>query len=224
MLRSLFRHIQTLLTERRSVAAVEFAVIAPWFFIIFIGTFELLMVVRTSEKLNTLAGNVAQMVASTSNSGGSAISVSTLTDICTGAVDGLQPLPANGFTIAIASLTITTAGSSSSNTDDVWEEDFSGSGCTPSAGSSTSGLIGETTACTLVSNGTTGGMLPESNGAVGDNAIVVRATLTYPGMVGFWLRQIPTFTQYALTRWFHASTTTELTVNGLTPTSITCPS
>ena len=216
------RQARHLITDRRSVAAVEFAVISPLFFLIFIGTFEILLLSRTSEKLNTLAGNVAEMVASASETSGVPITVANLSDICTGAIDGLQPLPANGLTIAIASLTVTTPGNGSGNTDDVWEEDFTGSGCSASAGSSSTGMIGETTACTLVSNGGGGGTLPTTNGATGDNAIVVRATLTYPGMISFWLKTTPTLTQYAYDRWYHATTSTELEVSGLTPTSIKC--
>jgi Flp pilus assembly protein TadG len=225
MLGALIRQARQLVTDRRSIAAVEFAVIAPWFFFIFIGTFEVLLLSRTSEKLNTLAGKVAEMVASASASSSAPITVANLSDICTAAIYGLQPLPANGLTIAIASLTITTPASvsgNSSNTDDVWEEDFTGSGCSPSAGSSSTGLIGETTACTLISNGGGGGTLPTTNGTTGDNAIVVRATLTYPGMVSFWLKTIPTLTQYAYSRWYHGQSGNELIVNGLTPTSITC--
>ena len=218
MLRALPRQARRFSTDRRAIAALEFAIIAPFFFLIFIGTFELLLLMRTSEKLNSLAANVAQMVASSSDANGDPITTANLGDICTGAVQGLQPLPANGLTIDIVSMTITTPGTGAANTDDEWEYDFTGAGCTGAA----SGTLGASTACTLISNGGSGGMLPTTGGAKGDNAIVVRATLTYPGMVSFWLKTIPTLTQTAYSRWYHGESGTELTVTGDPAASKSC--
>lgn len=200
-------------SDTRGTAAVEFAIIMTFFFVVFIGSFELLTLLRTSQKLNIVAATVAQAVAYQSPDG-SAMSSNTPQDICYGAVKGLQPFSANGLTIDIASVTTTTPGSAVI----YWEQDFSGASCTPV----TSAVIGGNSACGLATANGTGGMLPKTNGAVGDNAIIVRATLTYPGLVGLWLNTSPTLTQQVLTRWAYASTTNSLTVNGLTPQPLSC--
>jgi hypothetical protein len=230
MLKLLARKLLTCLSEKRSVAALEAAVIAPFFLFLFIGSFEILLLMRTSEKLNTLTGNVAEMVASSSSPSGNSVTNGILSDYCQGALQGLQPLPGLGLTIDIASVTIVaTPKSGTSNSDHYWETDFSGANCTATPGGSG---IGSAKACSLVSNsngGLTGGMLPESGGVIGDNAIVVKTTLTYAGMTSQpgvgkgWLINFPALSQTAFDRWHHSSSSTELTLSGTTPTAITCP-
>ena len=113
---------------RRGIAAVEFALCAPMLLLVF-GTLEILMLYRTEEKLNSLAGNFAQMVANqeitTVSSGvasthspvpstSSGTSPPGLSDLCAGAVYGLQPFPANGLSIDVASVTETQAAQAAS--------------------------------------------------------------------------------------------------------------
>lgn len=234
MLRHLMSQVRRFTFERNSAAAVEFALLAPFFFFLFIGTFEILLLVRTSEKLNTLAGNLAEMVASSGSYSTNTIALSTLTDDCTGAVLGLQPLPGAGLEIAIASLTTQTPSTSTSgpNTDNLWEVDYSGSGCSASTPSAGSGLLGSTsTICKLAQGSSTaGGMLPYGTGAKGDNAIIVKAQMTYPGLAiqpgaaNGWLLSLPGLTQFAFSRWYHASTNAPsgLEISGVTPSSVSC--
>lgn len=198
----------------KAVAAVEFAIIMSFFMVVFIGSFEILTLLRTSQKLNIVAETVAQAISAQSPNG-TAMSSTTPQDICYGVVKGLQPFNANGLTIDIASMTTTTAGT----TADYWEQDFTGASCSTPA---TTPVIGSSGACNLATNNGAGGMLPSSNGAVGDNAIIIRATLTYPGLVGLWLKTSPTLTQQVLTRWAYASSSTELTITGVTPQPIAC--
>jgi Flp pilus assembly protein TadG len=203
---------------RKASAAVEFAIIAPTLLLIFVATFQVLLLFRTSQKLNTMTGNVASMVAMQSPPGGQ-LSSATLADICQGAIYGLNPLPATGLTLDIASVTVTAIKS----TVDYWESDHVGSNCsTPSTP-----VIGGSQACSLaggVSGATNGGMLPVSGGAVGDNVIIVRATLTYPGLVGLWLKTSPTLTQTTFTRWDHATSSSELELSSAAPTLENCTS
>lgn len=201
------------LLDRKAVASVEFAIIMSFFLLVFIGTFEILTLLRTDQKMNIVAATVAQAYVVESPNG-YALSASTPQDICYGAVQGLAPYGAGGLTVDVASVTSVTPGSTAS----YWEQDFSGNSCT----AVTPAVIGSTAACNLVTGNGQGGMLPSSGGAVGDNAIIVKVTLTYPGLVGLWLTTSPTLTQQVMTRWAYASTSTALTVTGVTPQTITC--
>jgi Flp pilus assembly protein TadG len=221
---------------RRGVAAVEFALVLPVLLILFMGTVEILTLYRAEAKLNTLTINVAQMVAIQNQSTTTGISTvpatgtssATLQNICQGAVLGLAPFPANGLILNIASVTLesskaglpsTSTAYSSSNTYDMWESDFtvSGNNCTATS-STTSGTIGAASAKNLATTSP-----PSSTGTPGtlgllavpcDNAIIVQASLTYPGLLGIILQSRPTLTQAAYTRWRYAGTSTELQCSG----------
>ncbi len=224
------------LLERRGVAAVEFALVVPVLLILFMGTVEILTLYRTEAKLNALTINTAQMVAiqyqSTTNGistvPATGTSVTSLQNICQGAVLGLAPFPADGLTLDIASVTLessnaglpnTSTAYSSSNTYDVWEGDFTVSGSSCNATSSgTNGSIGASSAKKLATTSP-----PSTTGTSGtsgllavpcDNAIIVKASLTYPGILGVILQSRPKLTQAAYTRWRYASTLTELQCSG----------
>ena len=68
MLRNVFRNrlFQHRLFQhklgRRSIAAVEFALVMPLLLVMFIGTIEVLTLYRTEAKLNAVAFNVAQEI------------------------------------------------------------------------------------------------------------------------------------------------------------------
>lgn len=221
------------LKDRRSVAAVEFALIVPFLLLLFIGTIEILTLYRTEAKLNEMATNVANMVAVQSQSTISGISFipsagttqPSLQDVCQGAILGLAPFPANGMKLSIASVTLesgptglpnpataTAQAYSTSNTYDTWESDFivSGNTCTPSTNyqiglASAEELATTSPPSTTGPSGTTG-ML----GVPCDNAIIVKATLTYPGILGIILTSRPSLTQMAFMRWRYAGPQAEL--------------
>lgn len=208
---------------RRAIAAVEFAICAPMLLILFMGTIEILLLYRTQAKLDALTGNFAQMVSlqeiAAVNASGvtqahSPVPVTTvgasppgLTDLCAGAVYGLQPFPANGLTIDVASVTETTAAVPASQGVAAtpagygeWEVDMNSS-C---AATSTQliGTTGATGAVTeAIGNGTTTAMVQ----GLGDNIIIVRATLQYPGLLGMILTSAQTLSQTAVARWRYAS-------------------
>lgn len=202
---------------RRGIAAVEFALIVPVLLILFVGTVEILTLYRTEAKLNALVFNVAQSVAmaqsvSATASGTVTPGITALGDICQGAVLGLQPFPAGGLTMTIASVTeeagpkglpVTGPAYATTPRYDVWEGNFtpSGAGCTQSSG---------TTAWTAAQ----AQALATQNGGMivvpCDDVIIVRASLTYAGLTGLILPSRPTLTQTAYVRWPYASPTREL--------------
>ncbi len=208
----------------RAIAAVEFAICAPMLLILFLGTIEILMLYRTEAKLNAFAGDFAQMVSlqevAAVNASGvtqthSPLPTATtgltpgLTDLCAGAVYGLQPFPPNGLSVAIVSVTETTAAKPASQgvaatpaAYDEWEVDLNSS-CATTGGQSI-GATGSNGAKALaIGSGATTSMVQ----GLGDNIIIVRATLQYPGILGLILTSAQTLTQTAVARWRYAAVT-----------------
>jgi len=207
---------------RRGIAAVEFALIIPVLLVMFIGTIEVLTLYRTEAKLNALAMNVAQIVSvtqsddpSTASNTGASATVTSLNDVCNGAILGLAPFPAGGLTVAIASVTLEPSAANSNvpastAAYDEWEQDYSektSSSCQTAAGTTILSGAGATAPIKLVAPTTVGtGMLEEPC----DNVIIVQASLTYPGLTGLILRNRPVLTQTAYARWTNASTQAQL--------------
>ncbi len=219
--------------NRRATAAVEFALMAPFLLVLFIGVIEIVTLYRTEAKLNTMVISVAQMVAIQNQTTTSGISIipssgtnqSSLQDICQGAILGLAPFPPEGMTLAIAGVTlesgptglpnVNTATSkvyNATNTYDAWEGDLTVSGTTCNTATTTSiGLANAEKLATTSPPSTTG--TSGTSGLLGvpcDSAIIVKATLTYPGIMGIILTNRPTLTQTVYTRWRYASPQTEL--------------
>jgi Flp pilus assembly protein TadG len=193
---------------RRGIAAVEFAIFVPMLLILLIGTTELLTLYRTAAKLNAAAGNVAEMVSlqptitPTAPTQGVPVTLYTvsntaLTDICNGAKSGLAPFGSASLKIAISSITLTSAAGASPATYDTWEVD--------NACGTNATAISAATAQSLATAGSGGSMLLFK----GDNVIVVKASLNYPGLTGIFLTSAQTLTQTAFARWRLASSTTE---------------
>lgn len=132
------------------------------------------------------------------------------------------------MTLNVASVTLeaspqglptTSTAYSTSRSYDVWEGDFtvSGSNCNATS-SSASAAIGASHAEALATTSP-----PSTSGTPGttgllavpcDNAIIVQASLTYPGLLGVVLINRPTLTQAAYTRWRYAGTQAELQCSG----------
>jgi len=206
----------------RAIAAVEFAICAPMLLILFLGTIEILMLYRTEAKLDAFAGSFAQMVSlqevatvstagvtqthspvPTANTG----TTPGLTDLCAGAVYGLQPFPPNGLTVAVASVTETAAAQPASQgvaatpaLYDEWEVDMNSACAT--TGAQTIGATGSAGAVALA---TGSGAATSMVQGLGDNIIIVRASLQYPGVIGLILSSAQTLTQTAIARWRYAS-------------------
>lgn len=222
---------------RRGVAAVEFAIIAPVLLVLFIGTIEILTLYRTEAKLNAVAFNVAQMVSiaqsvstakapiadAAATAFAPAQSVTSLNDICQGAILGLQPFPPSGMAVAIASVTeesgpsgqpSTSTAYSSSPTYDKWEADstVSGNTCNTVGGTAILSAVGANAPLTVATSPPDTAMVENPC----DNVIIVQASLSYPGLTGLILRSRPTLTQTAYVRWRYTAPTSELNCTGCT--------
>ncbi|MDR3576204.1 MAG: pilus assembly protein [Anaerolineaceae bacterium] len=226
--------------DRRGIAAVEFALVMPILLVLFIGTIEILTLYRAEAKLNALTINVAQMVAIQNQSTTNGISTlpaagtgqASLQNICQGAILGMAPFPAEGMILNIAGVTLesspnglpkTSTAYSTANSYDVWENDFavSGGSCTASTNAAAIGASGAESAATTSPPSTTGaaGGISGLLAVPCDNAIIVQASIIYPGILGIILQTRPTLTQWAYTRWRYAGTTTELQCSGCSLTS-----
>ena len=90
------------LRERRGIAALEFALLAPVLFTMVCGTFEVSYAFRMQSKLNTTAGELAELVAgagSVTAPGGS------LKDMCIGAKFNILPFSYDILTANVVSIT-----------------------------------------------------------------------------------------------------------------------
>ncbi len=101
--------VRRLQMDRRAVAAVEFALIAPVMVILLVGTIELVNLLRIQLKVNMAADQLVEMVAGASTvteaaSGGTG---GSLTDMCTAAAYNLLPYGSGKMSAAIASITVT---------------------------------------------------------------------------------------------------------------------
>ena len=168
---------------------MEFAIVIPVLLVLFVGTIEILTLYRTEAKLNALAFNVSQMVSIAQAVFGGRhplrqAGITSLNDICQGAILGLQPFPPGGLTIEVASVTLEPS-ASGSNTPastpayDIWEGDSIVTGQTCSTPGSGATAIGATQAKTYAGSTTTG-MLQNPC----DNIVIVTASLIYPGITG----------------------------------------
>lgn len=227
---------------RRGIAAVEFALVAPFMILLFLGVIEMLTAYRTEAKLNAVAFNVAQMVSlaqsvSTSSAPiGNAtadtpmtadspiIQVVSLNDICRGAAMGLAPYPPGGMKLAIASITqeqgpsavptgTTNPAYATNPTYDQWEADST----VASDGSCTTPSPSATTTIlsgSPLTTATSGASSMVINPC--DNVIVVQASVPYSGLIGLFFKNSITLTQTAYVRWAFALPTTELQCSGCT--------
>ncbi len=97
--------------DRRGVAAVEFAIIAPLMLVMLMGTIEVVNLVRVQIKLNVAAGQLAEMIAgqpsvteaSSAGGGGS------LGDMCIAASYNLLPYSRTTLSALVGSATVTPA-------------------------------------------------------------------------------------------------------------------
>lgn len=210
---------------RRGVAAVEFAIVMPFVLVLFIGTIEIATLYRTDAKLNAVAFNIAQMVSLTQSvsSGASSTGISSLNDICRGAVMGLAPFPASGMTVNIASITQENAAGNAADYYE-WESDSTVSAngtCSTPAGSATSILSGggADAPLTIATASGSSSMLATQC----DNVIIAQVSLTYPGIMGVILTSRPTLTQTAYVRWANTTSTSQLECSDCTVHAAAAP-
>lgn len=231
------------LTDDRGAAAVEFALLFAFFLLpLFIGMIEITTLLRAQQKLSALASDAALMVSIETTSSSNGVSDvaalgtggTSLQDVCDGAVAGFAPYPADGMTVEIAGVTkeagangLPAANSSTSfvyygsSLYDDWEQDFTVSGgrCSPSGGSG----IGAANSINLATSnppssagGGTGGLVQYPCG----NAIIVEASVNYPGILGTLLTTRTRLTQWAYQRWRYSSAQSELECTSCTVSNL----
>jgi Flp pilus assembly protein TadG len=220
-----FRH------DRRGLAAVEFALVSTFILLpLMLGLIQIMSLFRVDTKLAAFTENTAQMVSvqQTSTAGVSTINATgspgpSLQDICQGAAQALAPIPASGLTVNIAGVTLESGPTGTAHTTvnsttaayNIWEQDFTVTGTTCTAG--TTKNIGTTGAVDYATSNP-----PSLTGATGtsglvevpcDNAIIVQATMNYPGVIKYVHGPL---TQLASMRWLPATVSTELECPGCT--------
>lgn len=227
-----------MLGDNRGTAAVEFALIFSLFLLpLFIGLVEVITLYRAQEKLNAFVNDLAFMISIETPGAASsgvyslpvtATGATSLTDVCNGALAGFAPYPTNSIAVQIASVTMQAGPNglpatnnsasfvyNSSNLYDEWEQDFtvSGGSCQTNGGT---GIGASGTSNSAINLATSNPPITTSGGTGGvvqypcDNAILVTATMKYPGLIGLIITKAMTLSQSAYVRWRYASTTTEL--------------
>ena len=194
---------RVLTSDCGGLAAIEFALIAPLMVPLLLGSIELGNMFRIQAKVNTAAGQLAELVAgmqSVTAPGG------TLADMCTGAAMNLLPFNSAMFSADIASMTNArekdrTPGSNSS-TVYVYLDWESVSSC-PTASPTTMGTSGalslaNSPSSLLTKTGQTA--VRNSDLAVGYSAIIVQATFAYTNVLPFFLGKSITFVATATAR------------------------
>ncbi len=91
--------------DRRGVAAVEFALILPLLLIVMIGTAETTSALNYKRKISQVAFSVADLVSQSSS-----LSSGDMSDIMTAARAIMQPFPADGLNVVIASVSFDSRG------------------------------------------------------------------------------------------------------------------
>jgi len=231
--------MKILLNDRRGVAAVEFAIVTSLFLLpLYLGMLEAVTIYHVQAKLSAVTGYMAQIVSLQSPATGLTNGVyvipalgttsATLQDACNGAIKSMAPYPVNGMGINVASVTQQSGpnGLPQSNTTvyttpatyDVWEQDFTvaGGSCVPGS-TATIGLANAITLATSSPAGLTN--TPASSVMVNfpcDNAIIVKATVLYPGPLGRILLTRPTLASTSYARWMFSAAQNELKATGST--------
>jgi len=143
--------------HQRGVAALEFALIAPFFLLLTIQCFDVIRLVRVNSLLVNAVSDMAEMVAAESST--PAVTSASLKDYCQGAKLTMRSFDTTTLSMAVASVTYKT-GSASPAMD--WEYD--------AACPTTATALGATKAQTLASP-----MVPTS----GDSVLAIQASYTY---------------------------------------------
>lgn len=162
--------------DLRGFAAIEFAVVAPVLLIAMIGFFETVQTVRAKSLLTAAVANMVEMIAT--EKGAPELTPGTMQDFCRAAQLTMRPFAATSLSMAIASVTNSTAAPPGPARD--WEYDAA---C-PSA-ASPFGANGAKAAATS--------MVPDA----ADSVIMIKASFTYtPSLI----LSATTFTQTVFAR------------------------
>lgn len=111
--------------DRRGVAAVEFALIAPIMIALYLGGVELTRLIGVDRKVSLASRVAADLVARES----AAVTDTSLTTVCKGTLAMLNPFPTNALSITISSILTDNNGKSTIG----WTRVFSNGNCASSA-------------------------------------------------------------------------------------------
>lgn len=180
-----------LLADRRGLAAVEFALVAPVMIIMLLGTLELGNAFRIQAKVNTATGQLAEMIAGQQSA---TAPKGNISDTCTGAVMNLLPYPTGPFSADIVSGTNdhpSNRVAGSTDTTSVYPYlDWENISSCPTTNATAMGAYG---AYTIVNTPTSLLTLSGSPGyassdfGMGYSVILVQATYTYANVLPLFL-------------------------------------
>jgi Flp pilus assembly protein TadG len=194
-----------LLRQRSSVAALDFALIAPVMLIFLFGTIELIFAIRMQAKVNVAAGQLVELVAGQPSVVIGATSALTnktgsLSDMCAGAAMNLAPFNTSAMQASIGSVTVGfTLGFVHPITD--WTTDVSCGTTAYHAGQTTLFNIANSPTSLFTADGTpysfgSGGGTP----VMGYSAISVQVIYTYTNVLPDFLSPTLKFTAVAAAR------------------------
>lgn len=195
---------RTLRSDRRGVAAVEFALVAPVMVVLLFGAIELGNAFRIQTKVNTATGQLAELIA-----GQQAVTApaGNLKDMCTGAAMNLLPFPTGSFTADIVSGTNDHPSNRVANSTDSptvqpyldWENVTSCATQDPSPmGQYGAYALANTPSSMLTLSGAPG--YSSGDFGMGYSVIVVQATYTYANVLPLFLGRSITFSAVAVAR------------------------
>ena len=168
------RRSRNVKADRSGAALVEFAIILPVLLLLFLGTFEATRVVRVMMKVSNAAQTYANMIAAPLSA---SLSVSNLSDFCSGAGLVMTPFSSSPFSAAAAGL----SSADGATWTQVWHD-------TTHCGTGVSSISGTSLAS---------GITPRSTG---DAVIVVKAQYSYSSPVVYVLPGSQTLNSTAFAR------------------------
>lgn len=120
--------------DRRAMAAVEFALIAPVMFLLYLGGTDLTQALAIDRKVSLAARVAADLIARQSTQ---TLTDATLASICQGTVAMIAPHDRTKMTVVVSSIATDTSGVSKV----AWSRKFAGGDCTAGASGTSTGSV-----------------------------------------------------------------------------------
>lgn len=190
----------------RATAAIEFALVAPVMILLLFGTIDVVNAFRVQAKLNTAAGQLAELIASqqavTAPTG-------TLSDICLGASLNMAPFTTSTLSADVASVSNDHPANRVSGSKDTtsvasyldWENRTICSGAVSgSLGLNGAFALANAPTSLLTKTAASASSTTDTALAYGFSAIVVRATYSYTNALSFVLGKTLRFSAVAVAR------------------------
>ena len=195
-------------SDRRGVAALEFAILAPVLVTILLAAIELTYALRLQARLNTTTGQLAELVAGlesvTAPNG-------TLADSCVGAAFNLLPFKSGTLSANIVSITNDypanrVVGSTDTKTVSTYQ-DWEVKNACPTPATASLGLAGAFAAANnsaarsiLTKTGVPAASTTDASLEVNYSALVVKTTYVYDNVAPLFLNKFVTLSSSAIAR------------------------